>query len=124
VGSASTVTVICLDFDGVLHDSAHPIPHRRMGPPISGALEGVQALQRAGHRLIIHSARCHDDARVDHVYSWLHYFGFGHIDVSLTKPMADVYLDDKAVRFTSWDQLHHQHEWYNALNAKKPGSSP
>lgn len=90
---------ICLDFDGVLHDAAHPIPHRQMGPPIEGALDAVRILRRH-HTLVVCTAR----PRVEHVCDWLNYYGFGFArsDVTNTKPQADIYLDDKGVHFEDW----------------------
>lgn len=88
---------ICLDFDGVLHDAAHPVPGRRMGPPCAGALEAVQVLRRH-HELVVCTAR--NDA--DHVLAWLTYWKFPRLEVSMTKPLADVYVDDKGLHHQDW----------------------
>jgi hypothetical protein len=95
---------ICLDFDGVLHDAAHPLPHRRMGPPLPGALAAIEELQRQGHSLTVHTARVRTEEQLRHVEDWLAYFGFRNVPVFLLKPMADVYLDDKAMRHVEWEQ--------------------
>ena len=93
---------ICLDFDGVLHDSKHPNAGRKMGPPIDGALNGVYQLQAAGHTLVLHTARAQTEAQAQHIYAWLRFYGFPRIAVSIPKPIADCYVDDKGLRFTSW----------------------
>ena len=93
---------VCLDFDGVLHDAQHPLKGRKMGPPIDGALAGVAALRAAGHTLVLHTVRVATDAQAKHVYDWLRFYGFPRIPVSVPKPMADRYVDDRAFVFVSW----------------------
>ena len=91
--------LVALDFDGVLHDPERVAPGQRMGVPVDGALESVRALVAAGHTLIVHTAR---ENRGDHVTKWLNYFGFPALPVTQVKPNADVFVDDRAVRFTDW----------------------
>lgn len=95
---------ICLDFDGVLHNPYDRTEGYRMGQPVAGALDAVRALVAHGHTLVIHSARIQTVGDAKHVYDWLDYFGFGrYIDcVSLPKPLADLYVDDKGYRFSNW----------------------
>lgn len=97
---------ICLDFDGVLHDPTNREPGYRMGKPVAGARTAVELLLASGHELVVHSSRVRrvEDGR--HVVEWMAYFGFPNeaIHVSLAKPLADVYLDDKAVRFVAWPE--------------------
>lgn len=95
---------ICLDFDGVLHDHLHPAPGKRMGPPMPGALEGVRRLNRQGHELTIHTARCTEVRQLVHIYDWLDFFGFPRgIDVCIAKPNADVYVDDRGLHHWDWE---------------------
>lgn len=92
---------ICLDFDGVLHDAANPVPGRRMGLPLPGALDAVKFLARR-HTLLIYTARVHAPDRAQHILDWLTYYGFPQIGVRAFKPVADLYVDDKGFRFTGW----------------------
>lgn len=87
--------IIALDFDGVIHDFKHPV--KRMGPPISGAREALDEL--AGNEIIVFTQR--RDLQV--VREWLDYFDF-NLEVTNMKPNADVFVDDKAIRFKSWSQ--------------------
>ena len=89
--------VYCVDFDGTIHDIKHPLPEKKMGPPIVGALEAVRALYKRG-TVIIFTQRGNDKA----VRDWLTFYGFPRMEVTNIKPGADVYIDDKAVRFDSW----------------------
>lgn len=94
---------ICLDFDGVIHDAAHPVPGRLMGPPVEGALAAVNYLIDQGHTLVVHTARIREGDNGTHVVQWLAYWKFPEIPVALRKPYADVYVDDKGLRFGNWD---------------------
>lgn len=92
--------ILAIDFDDVLMDPTYIKPGKRMGEPIPGAIEGMQALQQAGHIIIIHTVR---GDRPEHVEQWLDFFGIPYNEVTRTKPEADFYLDDKALPFLSWD---------------------
>jgi histidinol phosphatase-like enzyme len=95
---------ICLDFDGVLHNPSDRVQGYKMGQPVAGALDAVRALVAAGHSIVIHTARVQQDGDTEHVWKWLRYFGFErYIDaIQRTKPLADVYVDDKGLHFDNW----------------------
>lgn len=95
--------ILAIDFDGVIHDPTNRLPGYKMGQPIPGALESVQRLLGEGHTIIVHTVRAYDLDQQKHVEAWLDYFQFPRHAVTAMKPAADVYLDDHAVRFTSWD---------------------
>jgi hypothetical protein len=96
---------VCLDFDGVLHDASNPVPGRRMGPPMSGALDAVLWLWHEQHQLVICTANnVSPDPSKNHIKAWLRYYQFPEIPVVREKPMADCYIDDKALRFDNWGQ--------------------
>ena len=96
--------IICCDFDGVIHDPTNRDPHRRMGKPVPGALEAIEYLVACGHKVLVHTARVRAVDHIAHVADWLDYFGFPTVvAVCAFKPMADVYLDDKGMRFDDWN---------------------
>ncbi len=91
--------MICLDFDGVIHDyaasSRADIPD---GPPIHGAIE---ALKEIGE-FIVWTSR--PESQADGVRAWLMSRGLA-ATVSACKPTALVYVDDRALRFSgSWEE--------------------
>lgn len=100
--------IICVDFDGVIHDAAHPIEGRRMGAPIKLARTAVEVFIAQGFKVIVLTAN------VNHGYirEWLAYYGFPpYITVTNVKPLADVYIDDKAVRFEGdWNRTMYEVE--------------
>lgn len=93
---------VCLDFDGVLHNPHDREPGHRMGKPVHGAAEACWSLSAQGHELVVHTARTSEERHVGHVADWLLYFHFPPMAISVCKPQADVYLDDKALRFVDW----------------------
>jgi capsule biosynthesis phosphatase len=106
---------ICIDLDGVLCN------HRRPGEtyddvePLPGAVQKVRALRANGHTIILFTARhmktCEGNvalavARVGAItLGWLARHGFVFDEIHFGKPWADVYIDDNALRFESWDSI-------------------
>lgn len=92
--------ILAIDFDGVIHDAKNPVPGRRMGPPMEGAKDSMTALKLFGHTLIVHSVWA-GPAMED----WLRYYQIPYDEVTKLKPSADHYIDDKAIKFTTWQEL-------------------
>lgn len=90
---------IAIDFDGVIHDFLNPTEGRVMGPPIPGAKEAISHFLSLGWDITIFT--CRGDNRA-HIASWLVYYRFPFLPISFEKPQADVYLDDKGLRFDNW----------------------
>lgn len=94
--------VLAIDFDGVIHDHKHPVPGRKMGPPIEGAKDALVHLKAQGHRIIVFSVW---GDRPTVIHDWMTYWGIPYDDITNVKPNADAYIDDKAIPFTSWADL-------------------
>jgi capsule biosynthesis phosphatase len=106
---------ICIDLDGVICRLRAPDQSYADVEPIPGAIERIRALRAAGHYVIIQTARhmktC--DGNVGKVVArqglvtleWLDRHGVEYDELIFGKPHADVYLDDNAVRFESWDGI-------------------
>lgn len=73
-----------------------------MGPPMPGAVEALTAMVKAGHKIIIHS--CRGDKR-NVIRDWMTFYKVPYHEIhgNKPKPVADIYIDDKGWRFTSWD---------------------
>lgn len=82
--------ILACDFDGVIHN---PITH----DPIPGALDHLRWLHTRDHTILIHTAN-----RPSFVETWLADHAVRHHGIH-PKPRADVYLDDRAMRFTDWE---------------------
>ena len=93
---------LCFDLDGVLctntwgeYEEAEPIPW---------AIERVNALAEAGHRIVVFTARG-TATGIDWeplTREQLERWGVAYDELSFGKPSADVYIDDRAVHSDAW----------------------
>jgi len=82
------VSIIALDFDGVLAD--------RAGQPMPDARDLVRRLVRAGNEVFVHSARANYAGGHQYIREWLLINEFPALNIE-PKPLADVYVDDRAL---------------------------
>jgi hypothetical protein len=94
--------VLAIDFDGVIHDFKNPVPHRRMGPPIFGTKEALETLKNQGYELIIFCV-WGDEKGQKTIADFMKYYGLPFDSITNIKPQADYYIDDKAIRFKTWN---------------------
>ena len=83
--------VLAIDFDGTIHDINNPVAGHRMGPPMPGALEKLSSFRQKGYKIIIHK--------------WMEFYDIPYDEITNIKPVADYYIDDKAIKFTSWSDI-------------------
>lgn len=95
--------IIACDFDNVIHDQKNPIPVRRMGGVIEGTEDALRKLKRKGHTIIVHTV-WGDEKGKQTIADFMKYYHLPYDSITNEKPRADCYLDDKAVRFTNWNQ--------------------
>ncbi len=106
---------ICIDIDGVickLRNSGEDYPDLE---PVPGAAEKLRALRAAGHYVILFTARhmktCQGNvglvvARKGAItLDWLARHGMEYDEIYFGKPHADIYIDDNALRFETWDKI-------------------
>jgi phosphoglycolate phosphatase-like HAD superfamily hydrolase len=96
--------IIAVDFDGVIHNYRDVVPGRKMGKPFPGAIETLVQWHQAGHEIVVHTVRGNTVSGMKSAVDWLNYFDVPYHSVTAFKPNADVFLDDRAVRFTDWAQ--------------------
>jgi len=106
---------ICIDLDGTLCTLKQPGQSYADVEPLPGAVERLRELRAAGHVVIIttarHMATC--EANVGKVLQrvgrttleWLDRHGFEYDEIHFGKPNAEVYIDDRALRFSDWSNL-------------------
>lgn len=95
------VPVFAVDFDNTVHDAAHPIPGRRMGPPIEGAKEALTGFIKRGE-VVIFTVWGDTPKPIE---DWFKFYGIPFTRITNIKPSATYYIDDKAIRFTSWPEV-------------------
>jgi trehalose-6-phosphatase len=92
---------IMVDLDGVLC-TEELFLERPLAQPVAGAAEALRKLRAAGYIVVIYTARTWAECRVTE--RWLKDHGFEYDGLHMGKPVADVWIDDRAVRFTDWKQ--------------------
>jgi hypothetical protein len=111
---------ICVDFDGVIADYTHaPKGWGIFGHPIDGARQALVKFKQEGHVIIIYT--CRNEINLIKEYLRVYKIPYDYINESPLnnensshKPIADVYIDDRAVRFNgNWKDIDIEQEvWY------------
>lgn len=106
---------VAVDLDGTLCELKAPGQGYGDVRPLPGAVERLRELRRAGHTVIITTARnmatCEGNVgkavkNVGRVtLDWLESHGVEYDEFHFGKPNADIYIDDRALRFERWDEL-------------------
>ena len=100
--SSPTTRTICFDLDGTL--CTNTFGEYERAEPFAWAIERVNELARAGHRIIVFTARGTatgldwDDLTRGQLARW----GLEYDELRFGKPSADVYVDDRAVHTEAW----------------------
>lgn len=102
--------VVAIDFDHTLCDTHNITPPFKIGPPLPGAKESLVKLKEKGWTIIIYTCRANDgDKAVRVVEDWMKYFKipFDYVWTAEkgAKPVADYYIDDKAIYFKDWTSI-------------------
>ena len=94
---------IAIDFDGTIceRNGIPTIGTVTFSPPMSGALDAVIFLKKLGHEVWIFTS----NPNIKLVKSWLKLHNFPKLEVTNTKKPAHVYIDDRALRFTNWQDM-------------------
>jgi hypothetical protein len=91
-----------VDLDGVICTEERTFD-RPLAKPMPGAREALQRLRDAGHTIIIYTGRGWPEFRV--AKQWLEDHGMVHDGLHMGKPIADIWIDDRAIRFSDWDAV-------------------
>ncbi|MCH8804515.1 MAG: hypothetical protein IH986_00310 [Planctomycetes bacterium] len=93
---------IMVDLDGVICTEERTF-ERPLAEPMPGAREALQRLRDAGHSIVIYTARGWAELRV--AKQWLDDHGMAYDGIHMAKPIGDVWIDDRAIRFTNWTEV-------------------
>jgi hypothetical protein len=108
--SGPSLPILCVDFDGVIHDYRHGWQGGRLyGDVTPGFFQWLQKT-RQHFRVVIYSSRSSDPKMVEDMKVWLARQNGGvmpsGLEFAREKPPAFLTIDDRCVRFTgSWDDL-------------------
>lgn len=94
---------IAVDFDGTLNSYVTPTKHNKAyeipDPPVPGALEWIKEVSQH-FNVVVFSARASGPGGHDAIVQWLAKWGFPDLPVTSEKPIAKIYLDDRAIQFS------------------------
>ncbi len=106
---------ICIDLDGVISKLKKENENYSELEPVENAKLMINELKKRGHYIIIYTARhmktCEGNiglinSRIAKItLDWLKAHGIEYDEIYFGKPFADLYLDDNAIRFNSWNEI-------------------
>src|SRR5580700_10025985 len=91
--------IVNVDLDGTICTEEATF-ERSLAKPLPGAREALTALVEAGHTVVIYSSRSWSELRMTE--AWLRQNEIPYSGLHLGKPIADLFIDDRAVQFTDW----------------------
>lgn len=104
---------IAIDFDGVIHKSSKGFLDGTVyDEPVEGAIEAVKELSKK-YTIVVFTAKAKTDRPLvngktgaELVWEWLKKYNIDSYvkEVTSEKPRAVAYIDDKGLRFESWEQ--------------------
>jgi hypothetical protein len=93
---------IIIDLDGTICTEEKTYS-RSLAKPIEGSIEAINYLYERGHTIIIYSARTWMEYEMS--MNWLKTNNVKFHQLILGKPIGDVWIDDRAIRFNSWENV-------------------
>ena len=93
---------IIIDLDGTICTEEKTYS-RSLAKPVKGAVEAVNDLFDAGNTIIIYSARSWQEYEV--TQHWLENHNIRYTQLVMGKPIGDVWIDDRALKFDNWGKI-------------------
>lgn len=104
--------LLAVDFDGVIHDPQNKKRGYKLGQPIEGVNRALHAYKNEGALITIHSVWADTDQKCRAISEWCRYFDIPYDFITNKKPIADAYIDNRAIRFIDWEQTKRDIERY------------
>jgi hypothetical protein len=94
---------IAIDFDGVIikHDRIPTGGINFNDPPMEGALESINLFIKQGCEVVVVTS----NPRIEKIRSWLKKHSFPELRITNIKEPVHVIIDDRAIRFTNWQDI-------------------
>lgn len=93
---------IAVDIDGTICTEEKTF-ERPLARPLQYAVEALQLLKDNNNTIILYTARGWEQYRI--TKAWLDEHGFVYDQIIMGKPIADIWIDDRARRFEGWAKL-------------------
>ena len=96
--------IIVIDIDGVIaQENENNYIDYSSVELIKGAKNCIEKLINEGHHIILYTARLECDRQITE--GWLYLCQIPYHELHFGKPYADIYIDDKALKFNNWNQI-------------------
>lgn len=96
---------LIIDMDGTICTEEKTYS-RSMASPLPGAVEKINKLFEEGHTIIIYTARTWMEFEM--TTHWLQTHGVKYHQLMMGKPIGDMWIDDRANKFTDWETSYQQ----------------
>lgn len=93
---------IVIDIDNTICEEKTTF-ERCLAKPIHGSISTINQLFDSGHQIIFYTAR--GWAEYNMTKDWLDKHGFKYHILMCGKPIYDIWIDDRAIQFTSWNKI-------------------
>lgn len=93
---------LIIDIDGTICTEEKQFS-RALAKPLEGAVDAIKRLKSEGHTVILYSARTW--AEYEMTVDWLKNYDIPYDQLILGKPQGDVWIDDRAYRFSTWSKI-------------------
>ncbi len=90
---------IIIDLDGTICTEERTFS-RSLAKPLPNAIETINKLYEEGNTIIIYSARTW--AEFEMTTEWLKKYRLKYHQLMLGKPVGDIWIDDRAIKFENW----------------------
>lgn len=104
---------LAIDFDGVIHQNSKGFYDGTIyDKPVLGTKEALKFLSKK-HTLVIYTCKAISDrplvdgkTGIELVWEWLKKYNMDKYisEITATKPIALFYIDDKGIKFNTWEQ--------------------
>ena len=101
---------LCIDFDGTICQKQSYGDGSIWQEPQAGAKEIINKLAKH-YEIVILTTRANGeimgdvDQKIETVGNWLKKHGILYDRITAIKPMAQAYIDDRGLRFTTWQDM-------------------
>ncbi len=122
----TNIKTVCIDFDGTIIRPQEYGPYGLLHEdPMDGAKEAMEQLKKEGYRITVLTVRLNpsmpgNDLRWKKwvIQNWLEKNEIPFDEITNNKPKAVVYIDDKAIKFTTWKQTLRQFHLFHLLDVR------